>query len=103
MRSLRARRSGLLRTTPASRSMALRAAAAIAWRWFSRHGVILYHGEYPLRARPLKERHASVEEAKRAAFAYHCNSAGWFFSITKNGREVWSSDHEIAAMNRPVQ
>jgi hypothetical protein len=60
--------------------------------------VTLVHGVYPMRGRPQREEHSSVRAARAAVHSRYRDESGWWFQINCNGKEVWSSDHEIAAL-----
>lgn len=63
--------------------------------------IVLHHGKYPMSSvqRPKYERCLSVGEAKRRVREIYRDQWGWWFQITRNGKEVWSSDAEIATLN----
>jgi hypothetical protein len=62
--------------------------------------VKLVHGIYPMTRRPTVETCLTVIGAKRLVRKRYENRSGWWFQIFRNGKEVWSSDHELARMHR---
>jgi hypothetical protein len=64
-------------------------------------GVVLIHGIYPMHLgdKPVRERGWTVWSAKRRVREIYRGRIGWWYQIMRNGKEVWSSDHDLAALS----
>jgi hypothetical protein len=58
--------------------------------------VVLWHGIYPMTGRPKREECLTVRGAKKRVREIYAGKDGWWFQIYRNGKEIWSSDHELA-------
>jgi hypothetical protein len=66
--------------------------------------VTLSHAQYPdtgCRGWVKHSRHVTVRAARRAVHKFYAGKVGWWYQITKNGVEVYSSDHEVAGHPLP--